>query len=293
MRAFLIFTAIVIAGRPDDAQNVDANPKFEVVSIRPSARQVGRQGNTRITGGPGTRDPERFATENFSLYYLLSSAYDLKRYQIVTPQWTETVLFDISAKVPGGASRAQFRLMLQDMLAERFRLEAHWEEREIAAYDLIVKPSGVKWSRAHDDGNGSKRAMWDGLSPAGESQGTGSPGPSRTVVSGNYHLQLRSETMDQFSAQLTNELRLPVTNATGLNGIFDIGLTRARHETTSPQQDAVPDGAAVPIAPTPEGEAAPGIFTAIPEQLGLKLIPRKAVMRVLVVDRMNHVPTDN
>jgi uncharacterized protein (TIGR03435 family) len=280
---------MIAIARPGRGQNVDTNPKFEVVSIKPSAADTG---HTRIAGGPGTRDPERFATEHFSLYYLISSAYDLKHYQIAAPQWTENARFDIVAKIPQGATKAQFRLMLQDMLAERFKLETHWEDRKVAAYDLTVKPSGIKSKCADSQPQDatSKRHTWDGLCNAGEGQRT--PGAPRTVVNGNYHLQLVSETMDEFSAQLTNEIWLPVNNLTGLHGAFDIGLTWARQEVRSLQGDATSD-AGSPKTVAPEGEIAPTIATAIEEQLGLKLIPGKIQVRVLVVDRVNKAPSDN
>ena len=78
-------------------------------------------------GGPGTPDPGRYTTSNMTLKGLLVSAYDVKAYQITGPAWIETERYDIVAKVPAGATKEQFRVMLQNLLAERFKIELHRE----------------------------------------------------------------------------------------------------------------------------------------------------------------------
>jgi uncharacterized protein (TIGR03435 family) len=183
--------------------------------------------------------------------------------------------------------------MLQDMLAERFKLETHWEDRKVTTYDLRVKQSGIKGNCVDREAkdSSSSRPVWDGLCKAGERQRT--PGAPRTVINGNYHLRLASETMDELSAQLTNEIRLPVNNATGLDGGFDIGLTWARQESDSPQGGAPSEPTETSKHSPFAGEAGPTIFTAIEEQLGLKLVPGKAAVRVLVVDKINKIPSEN
>lgn len=275
-RLALIVTALVFSSSLMHSQNGAEEAKFEVASIKPSAPNLGHAVRTRIVGGPGTADPGRFSTENFSLFYLLSSAYDLKRYQIAAPQWTESALFDVSANVPKGASKAQFRLMLQDMLVERFKLGIHWERRDVDAYQLVLKAGARRLKRA-EEATGTERLS--------EMRDTG---PAVVRVNGNYRLRVTHETMKQLAARLSQELKAPVEDATGLDGSYDLTMTWSRDETRGESQTM-----RLQTQKEIDGDVAPGIFTALQEQLGLKLVFKKTAVDVLVVDRINKLPTDN
>jgi len=281
-----------MSGNSVEGQDLDGRRTFEVVSLKPSAPQAGRPTFPRITGGPGARDPSRFTTEKFSLYYLISSAFNLKSYQIAAPAWTETALFDVAAKIPEGTSKDQFRAMLQNMLSERFNLRTHLEIKEINAYELVTKPAGAKRKpeQLRPDTE-SKRAMTEGMSPVPEGDATrsGYQGPAVTLVNGNHHLEVASETMEQFSVRLSNELKAPVSNKTELGGAYKIGLTWARQDTRN-QAGPVAEPGVLTAAENPSG---PSIFSALQEQLGLKLVPRKVPVNILVVDSINKLPTEN
>jgi len=113
---------------------------FEVASVKPS--QPDTPGH--MTGGPGTADPGRWTCTHCSLFALLTQAYAVFEYQLQIPDWTNSVFFDVVAKLPPGATRDEFRLMLQRLLAERFQMKAHHESREQSVYEVTVAKVGPK-----------------------------------------------------------------------------------------------------------------------------------------------------
>ena len=123
-------------------------PVFEAVSIRPgSGRPVEVKGMLIVgmmQGGPGTPDPERLTGNSVSLRDLVLSAYGVSRQQLAGPGWIETTGYNINAKIPPGTTKDQFRLMLQAMLEDRFKLKLHHETRSIPAYNLVVAKGGLK-----------------------------------------------------------------------------------------------------------------------------------------------------
>src|ERR1017187_4193796 len=130
------------------AQTAEARPAFDVASIKPSDPAASFM---RISGGPGTKDPELFTCENCSLISLLTRAYDVQRYQVSAPDWAQNTKFVVSAKVPAGATQEQFDLMMQNMLAERFNLAIHRAEKQMKSYDLVIAKGGPKLKRSADE----------------------------------------------------------------------------------------------------------------------------------------------
>ena len=195
--------------------------------------------------------------ENVSLKRLIGMAYGVTDgidYQFKGPDWWDTENFDISAKFPPGTSDSEVRLMLQRLLDERFKLKLHHESREFSVYALVV------------DKRGSKVRP----SPA--------PGPYK-FSSRDGHGVGTSVTMALFANRLSKEVGRPVVDFTGLTGQFDLTLDW-KPETVQPE---TPDVASDRLS----------IFSALPEQLGLKLEPRKVSLDVLVVDAGVKVPVEN
>jgi uncharacterized protein (TIGR03435 family) len=205
---------------------------------------------------------------NIDLFSLLAMAYDLHRYQLSAPDWLNSTHFDISARVPQGIGVDQYRRMLQRMLAERYHLATHHESREMRIYDLIVAKNGAKMKQS-----ANQPAAADGLQPP----------PSHAVppVAG-YHgpvfLNFPALSMSRLAEYLSGFLDAPINDATGLQGNYEIRL-RTAFGGTSPEPTA--DGTSLTL------------FDALPEQLGLRLVPRKDQVDVLVVDRMDKSPTEN
>jgi uncharacterized protein (TIGR03435 family) len=110
----------------------------------PAALPVAIQEQMRMSGGPGTKDPGRITYNGVTLKMLLKRAYDISPDQISGPDWLDSERYDIVAKVPPGTTPEQFRLMLQNLLAERFELRQHRETKTLPVYLLTVANNGPK-----------------------------------------------------------------------------------------------------------------------------------------------------
>jgi uncharacterized protein (TIGR03435 family) len=264
------------------------------------------------SGGPGSRDPGLFKCTNCSLSMLVSMAYDLKRYQLTAPGWMETERFDITAKIPEGATKEQFRLMQQNLLTERFKLAVHHEKKELPMYELVVAKNGPKFKESEEEA-----APPDGGPPPGP------PGPptigkdgfpvfpaggrgGMIMMNGKARMQARKESMEQFTNMLSNQVNRPVTDATGLKGKYDFTLdfTADMVMMRGPGGAGIPPpppgggttgggGAGAPVSIGSEADSGPTIFSAIQSQLGLKLESKKGTVDILVVDHIEKVPTEN
>lgn len=235
---------------------------FDVATVRLSGG-----GLTSYKGGPGTDDPERLTIRNYDLKTLLVIAFDLKKFQIAGPGWIDTTHYDINANVPAGTTREQARKMLQNLLAERLKLRVHRETREFPAYDLVVTGKGPKLELVNSGGSLIIRTQ---------------RGAGLRAISGGVNM-----------AQLVTMLRTQfddtaVVNKTGLDGLYKFTL------------EFVPIGGQIgqqalkqAVVTTPEDLTFPSIFTALQEQLGLKLEKSKAMFDVLVVDAGEKTPTAN
>ena len=142
------------------AQNAAGPLSFEAASLKP-ANQDRDLGPLR--GGPGTSSPGQLHGAA-SLKTLLMRAYRLKDYQIGGPAWMDSERYEIAAKIPGGATRRE-ALMLQSLLAQRFGLTVHRENRELAMYALEVAKAGPKLKVSATDGAGPDSADTTVFSP--------------------------------------------------------------------------------------------------------------------------------
>ncbi len=226
---------------------------FDAVSIKPNV-SAGGISSIRPTAG-------RVTMENVSLKKVMLNAWaipDDREYAIVGPDWLTTEHFDITATFPADAQVTQMREMLQGMLADRFGLALHKETRQLPMYSLVVAKGGPKI-----------RAV-----EAGESRTSGRAG----------HFEATKISMQKVADLVAKQAGLPVSNDTGLAGVFDFTLE------WSPEAD-LKVGAADPAAAS--GSSGVSIFTALQEQLGLRLESKKGSVEVLVVDRMQRMPTAN
>ena len=129
------------------------SPAFEVASVKPaeppSAGMMGLRVGMR--GGPGTPDPGQINYSNVTLKNVIQNAYGVKGFQITGPKWLDSERFDIVAKVPQGATKEEFKLMLQNLLAERFKLTLHRESKDMPMYALVVGKNGPKMKEVVDE----------------------------------------------------------------------------------------------------------------------------------------------
>ena len=121
----IIFTSCAAFG-----QTAEEPTTFEVASVKPAEPSAMGMIRVQMRGGPGTPDPGQLTYTNVSLKNVLTNAYGVKGYQINGPKWLDSERFDITAKIPKGATKEQFKLMLQNLLAERFKLTLHHETKE-------------------------------------------------------------------------------------------------------------------------------------------------------------------
>jgi uncharacterized protein (TIGR03435 family) len=213
-------------------------------------------------GGPGTSSPERITFTHTSLKNLIRAAYGVRSsHYIETPSWMESATFDLVANIRPGATRDEANLMLQNLLADRFQLKVHRTTRELPIYALVVAKNGPKLKVAANDPD--------------------APKPRGTLRSGGRKkFEFDSWTMAGFADALENDVDRPVIDMTGLEGTYDIRLEFA----------SAPPVAFAPGSPDPQASE---LFTALSEQLGLRLESRRGPVVVLVVDSASRQPIEN
>jgi uncharacterized protein (TIGR03435 family) len=225
-------------------------PAFEVASVRP-----GQPGKEAIDHVPGS-----LTMRNVRLTAAIAWAYDAQDYQVSGPAWINDTRFDIAAKAGSPAPPAELRKMLQTLLAERFQLTLHRQPKDLAALVLTVGKNGHKLQAVEEEG-------------------------SPSFQTGKMSLTGKGATLNQLTAFLSRELRIPVIDQTGLAGRFNYFLDIGSYVTEEMRRSGSPDG-----GPPPD---APGIVAqAIQAQLGLKMDSKKAPVEMLVVDRVEK-PTEN
>ncbi len=258
---------------------------FEAASIKPAAPG----GSVRMEGGPGTSDPGRIRYSSISLRYLIMAAYRIGSFQLSAPAWLDAKAFDIDAKVPPGATRAQLREMLQNLLIERFHLALHPERRVMPIYTLIVGKNGPKLKESAEKAGADTADDFDPLPPAppNELELDHEGYPVVPPREGSWLVALRSgparthqlnASMQDLAALLSKQLARPVTDATGLQGRYEFTLSWM---------------ADVPAAGALTAEAGPDLLAAVRQQLGLKLEAAKGPVEVLVIDHLERDPIEN
>src|SRR5947209_8710373 len=135
------FLAALVAASPA----VCFAQSFEVASIKPAPPPSDpHKFMVGMRGGPGTPDPGQITYSNVTIRNVLMNAYDVKEFQISGPAWLNNERYDITAKVPPGTTKEQFKLMLQNLLAERFKVTLHHETKDLPMFALVVAKGGSK-----------------------------------------------------------------------------------------------------------------------------------------------------
>jgi uncharacterized protein (TIGR03435 family) len=255
-------TEWTIPALPPKLPPMDANasPSFEVATIKPT--KPDEQGKAFLVRG------RRFQTINVSFNELISFAYGVHAKQVTgAPGWAATDKFDIDAQPDGeGApSDKQWKGMLQKLIVERFKLTFHRDKKELSVYVLSVAKTGQKLTKSGGDPSGLPGLFFQAL--------------------GDLHVT--NANMADFAGLMQEAvLDRPVLDQTGLNGRFDFTL-----KWTPDDSQFGGMGAKIPPS-TDSATAAPELYTAIQEQLGLKLEATKALAEVLVIDHVEK-PSEN
>ncbi|HEX4002138.1 MAG TPA: TIGR03435 family protein [Candidatus Acidoferrales bacterium] len=236
------------------AMNPTVNPGLEVATIK--ASKPGEPG--KLLGLRGTD----VATVNTTLAELISYAYDVQQRQIIGgPDWISSDKFDIEGKpdAPGRPDVSQLRTMFQKLLADRFQLKFHRDTKQMSAYSVTVGKNGPKLEKSQGDPNGPPGIFMRQLGV----------------------LNVTNATVADFARVLqTVVFDRPVMDQTGLQGRWDFVL-----KWTPDESQFSGLGWKVP-PPSDAADAPPPLFTAIQEQIGLKLEAGKAPVPVLVLDHV-------
>jgi uncharacterized protein (TIGR03435 family) len=225
-------------------------PAFDVASVKASKMASPRN---------QTADPGGIVYTNVTLGDCIEAAWNVRQYQISGPEWLQSDRFDIAARVEGAAGKDRLMLMLQTLLADRFKLRLHRETIERAVYVLVTAKNGPRLHAAEDE------------------SGTGS-----ALVEGGIAFQKTSmRALADYLAGLS-AIDRPVVDRTGLKGGFDFTL---RLFEERPGMRAFDRKFAM--------KNAEHVFTDLQEQLGLKLEPSKAPVEILVIDHAEKVPMEN
>jgi len=264
-------------------------------------------------------DGKRVDIGNFGLLQLLCKAYDVKAYQVEGPAWLKMVTvnsprFDIVANLPEGATKEQVPEMLQNLLAERFKLKVHKMTKDQSILAMVVGKGGHKLKPAEEPGAGPEGAAPNPAVTGSSSLSVNQSKGGATVSDGagrsqkmtvspdgkSMRLDVNGLTMAEFAEGMTPLADRPILDMTGISGRFQMVVEISMEEVMNlarQQGAAVPPAAGGDSSVTKPAELAsdPGsgsLFKAV-EALGLKLEPRKSPMTMIVVDSVEKTPTEN
>ncbi|MFZ0819125.1 MAG: TIGR03435 family protein [Candidatus Acidiferrales bacterium] len=261
--------------------------EYEVASIKPSAPfGIGKGSGFRF-GVNYT--PDGMIIANFPLRALIQMALGVQDYQISGgPDWVKSDRYDVDAKMdssvadvlqklsPEDRNHAR-QLMLQALLADRFKLTFHSDTKELPNFSLVIVKNGPKLQET--------KPVDPSKPVAKDANGKPLPPGAVRMLSGNdgtRHITAPGATLAAFVSMLGNQLGRPVLDKTGLTAKYDISLQWTSDDRPGQAvPGASPDGMSAPLPADPSG---PSIFTAIQEQLGLKLESGKGPVEIIVID---------
>jgi uncharacterized protein (TIGR03435 family) len=253
-----ILTLTLFAAAAAVGQSADF-PAFDVASVKVS--QPGTAGGPRrrenIQVSPGT-----VTMRNVSLKSSIRWAWHVAEYQVSGPDWLDSQRYEIAGKAAGPATEEQLRLMMQALLQERFKLALHRQTKELPAYVLVAGRNGPKVHETKTEGEASIDINQRQLSVAVQ----------RAPVS-------------QLVEMISNMLRAPVIDMTGLTGRYDITLNVAKYAAEmAARGQSIESAPADPLAL---------ISMILQDEFGLKLEARKMPLELVIIDRAEKAPVEN
>jgi uncharacterized protein (TIGR03435 family) len=256
--------------------------QFEVASIKPSKPDGGKPVFfIRLNAGG------RFNATGMTLKSMIEFAYDIKDAQLTgLPPWADSERFDIDAKpdesaaatfdkLPPDERRVAMSQMVQGLLADRFKFSFTKEQRDLPVYALVVAKNGPK--------------LHESTTPLPQKLEPGAAGAPRVMMNGRGELTVVNSPLSPFLNILSRTVGRPIIDKTGLSGRYEFTLKWTPDPNQAPMMGAPrPAGEEAP----PPDTSGPSLFTAIQEQLGLKLEPQKAPLDVFVVQHVER-PSEN
>ena len=298
--AMVAATVVILALAGGSAQT--GKPAFEVASVRPATPKTPLSQRISET---------RLDFVNTSMRAIILTAFRIEPFQLVAPGWFNTTNFDIHATFPAG-SQAQAREMLQTLLAERFGLTSHVEQRPVPAYELMVGKDGVKMREAETANDVEKDFSTDSRVTASTNRVQETvDGPVRTMMipfggrtvttrslydmwtspQGTIMLDATRITMPELAQLLILIVDRPVVDKTGLTGVyqFKVELGAAQSAIRSLRSAGITKAVDGTPIDQPTGVSTPKAL----EGLGLKLEDRRSPFDMLVIDKMEQTPREN
>ena len=287
----LLASATLVAGQASPPGSPGTTAAFEVASVK---RNTSGDGFITIGMQPGGR----LTMNNVPARQLIIRAYQVQPFQVLGgPSWITSDRFDITAKAANAeATPQQLNVMLQALLADRFKLKVHTETREADVFKLVkarpdgklgesLKPAAVNC--------GAMRGRPGGPGPAGANTPVPAPGgpmPDCRMMMAPGRLELVGQTMASFASTLGTQLARPVVDETGLTGAYSFTLSFMPDSGGR----GLPPGIPPPGAPElpPIDPNAPALATALIEQLGLKLESGKGPIEMILIDSISQ-PTED
>ena len=293
MRRAIVLAGLVFLARaevPAQTPGPVAPVSFEAASVKPNASGERNTSVRRLPGG-------RFTATNVPVALLVQMAYQLQPFQMQgAPAWLRSDRFDIVARMEGdpppppvGSTEPDaVMLALQTLLADRFKLSAHWETQDLPIYALVLaRPDGKLGPNIRPAAVDCTAAAAASGAAAKEGKTLNPNTPDRVSCgfrNSRGRIMFGGYPMSFFANGLANEVARSVVDRTGLAGNWDFELTYTRDAVRRPD---VTDTA--PANVDPDGAS---LFTALQEQLGLKLDSTKGPVRVLVIDRIDQPMPD-
>jgi uncharacterized protein (TIGR03435 family) len=252
-------TLILFAATAAFGQSADA-PAFDVASVKvssPGAAPGERRRRDNIQVSPGT-----VTMRGVSLKVAIRWAWHVTEFQVTGPDWLDSERYEIAGKAAGPATEEQLRLMMQSLLQERFKLALHRQTKELSAYVLVVGKNGPKVHETKTEGESSIDINQRQLS-----------------------VSVQRAPVSQLIDLMSNVLRAPVVDMTGLTGRYDLTLNVAKYAA-----DMAAQGKSMDSAPA-DPQAL--ISMILQEELGLKLEARKMPLELVIVDHAEKSPIEN
>jgi uncharacterized protein (TIGR03435 family) len=309
------FGLLVLAASLANGRAANKPLTFDAASVKVADKALIPFVSHRMKGGPGTSDPGRIAYTQITLIQLLMRAWDVEYYRIDGPAWLkgtlhETEQYTIIATMPPKTTKPQFRVMLQNLLVERFQIQLHHETRNFPGYELVVAPGGPKLREPANpdapepDHGPTGEHGDDGFLVLPTGHGAGVRMPPTGGVYAKFQNCTIAELIDPYLRSFiqlsTGAQTNHIVDKTGLAGKYDYSLKFDTHGldiavVVSPGIRAASSGSSASdpgLASDPSG--LPNLFSAMEKQLGLKLVKSKGFpLDTIVIDHIEKTPTEN
>jgi len=251
MRVISGLTMVFLAVGSILAQTPDARPAFEAAFIKANTTGSGSSSSNGTKG--------QLVMVNQSLRRLIERGYNVKPFQVIAPEWTENVRFDITAKFPEDTKNSDRPAMLKTLLEDRFKLTTHGESKELPGYALVVAKGGLKIKPVEADKSNN--------------------GTSSNSSNNSVSLKVTSIPMSDVADYLARRVGSTVIDSTGVSGLYTFEL----HWTLDDTNGGPGDGGAAEFAAIQEAFGS----------LGLRLQAQKVPVQMVVVGHVERVPTEN